>query len=212
MSLPYPNPSLETATNPYFQDNDFARGVQLRNNNISIWGNLQYLLDAITNNLWTPGQYMTYAGTSAPTGWLACDGASYLRTDYAALFSVIGTTYGSVDGTHFNVPDIRGITFVGSGTSGSHLRADGTAYDGGTVATFRNDQFQGIKQNVKRNDGAVVGDAALSVTAGGTPVLVAGATQQYLTAEYLTDGINGTPRYGNETRPAQIAALVCIKI
>jgi microcystin-dependent protein len=37
-----------------------------------------------------------------------CDGTSYLRTAYPALFTAIGTAYGTVDGTHFNVPDLRG--------------------------------------------------------------------------------------------------------
>lgn len=39
---------------------------------------------------------------------LLCDGTSYLRTDYPDLFASIGTIYGSIDGTHFNVPDYRG--------------------------------------------------------------------------------------------------------
>ncbi len=37
-----------------------------------------------------------------------CDGTSYLRASYAALFSAIGTAYGAADGSHFNVPDLRG--------------------------------------------------------------------------------------------------------
>lgn len=44
--------------------------------------------------------------------WLLCDGSSLLRTGYAELFSVIGTTYGAVDGTHFSLPDLRGRVAV----------------------------------------------------------------------------------------------------
>ena len=51
--------------------------------------------------------YFTY--TTAPTGWLKCNGAAISRTTYASLFSVIGTTFGSGDGsTTFNVPELRG--------------------------------------------------------------------------------------------------------
>ena len=57
-----------------------------------------------------------YAGSAAPAGWLLCDGTSYLRTTYANLFTAIGTLWGTVDGTHFNVPDLRGRSVVGSGT------------------------------------------------------------------------------------------------
>ncbi len=54
------------------------------------------------------GLSCTFCGTSAPTGWLMCDGASYLRSTYPDLFAVIGTSVGAADGTHFNVPDFRG--------------------------------------------------------------------------------------------------------
>ena len=57
------------------------------------------------------GTVNTYAGSTAPTGWLLCDGRSegILRATYADLFAVVGTTYGSGDGsTTFNLPDMRG--------------------------------------------------------------------------------------------------------
>lgn len=41
-------------------------------------------------------------------GWLKCDGRSLSRTTYAALFAVIGTSFGNVDGSSFNLPDCRG--------------------------------------------------------------------------------------------------------
>jgi microcystin-dependent protein len=49
------------------------------------------------------------AGTTAPTGWLLCDGSAVSRTAYADLFAVVGTYYGTGDGsTTFNVPNITG--------------------------------------------------------------------------------------------------------
>lgn len=45
---------------------------------------------------------------SVPSGWLYCDGSAISRTDYAALFDVIGTAYGEGDGsTTFNLPSMR---------------------------------------------------------------------------------------------------------
>lgn len=41
-------------------------------------------------------------------GWLKCDGRSLSRTTYSLLFAVIGTSFGSVDGNSFNLPDCRG--------------------------------------------------------------------------------------------------------
>jgi len=53
------------------------------------------------------GSIITYAGSSAPTGWLVCDGASLSTTTYAALFSTIGYSFGGSGGS-FNLPDLRG--------------------------------------------------------------------------------------------------------
>ena len=61
------------------------------------------------------GCVIPFAGAAAPTGWLLCQGQAISRTTYAQLFSVIGTTYGSGDGsTTFNLPDMRGRVAVGS--------------------------------------------------------------------------------------------------
>lgn len=63
-----------------------------------------------------------YAGTNVPPGYLACDGAAISRHNYAALFSVIGTTYGVGDGsTTFNVPTrLQASVILANGTAGSN--------------------------------------------------------------------------------------------
>lgn len=59
---------------------------------------------------------LSYAGSTAPAGWLLCNGAAVSRTTYAGLFGAIGTTYGAGDGsTTFNVPDARGRSIIGAG-------------------------------------------------------------------------------------------------
>ena len=56
-----------------------------------------------------PGMVNAFAGTTAPTGYLICDGSAVSRTTYADLFAVTGTNYGVGDGaTTFNLPDLRG--------------------------------------------------------------------------------------------------------
>jgi len=63
------------------------------------------------------GEIVPFAGSSNPnTNWLYCDGSSLLRSAYPDLFTVIGTVYGSVDSSHFNIPDLRGRASVGFGT------------------------------------------------------------------------------------------------
>ena len=63
------------------------------------------------------GIIQMYAGLTAPSGYLICDGSAISRTTYSALFNVIGTTYGSGDGTTFNLPDLRNRVPIGTGQS-----------------------------------------------------------------------------------------------
>lgn len=62
------------------------------------------------------GAIVAYAGSDEPLGWLKCDGRAVSRIDYAELYEVIGTTYGSGDGsTTFNIPDLENRVIVGAG-------------------------------------------------------------------------------------------------
>jgi microcystin-dependent protein len=55
------------------------------------------------------GSVHMMATTTAPSGYLKCNGAAVSRTTYSALFAIIGTTHGEGDGSStFNVPDLRG--------------------------------------------------------------------------------------------------------
>ena len=85
------------------------------------------------------GSITAYAGSTAPNGYLICDGSAISRTDYAKLFEVIGTTYGSGDGsTTFNIPDCRESALVGIGTRGSGV----ATHDTYTLGEFKDDQLQ----------------------------------------------------------------------
>ena len=66
------------------------------------------------------GSYIQFAGSQAPAGFLVCNGGAISRTTYSALFAVIGTTYGSGDGsTTFNLPNLTDRFLQGSSTSGT---------------------------------------------------------------------------------------------
>ena len=78
-------------------------------------------LDAGGFNL-PAGIVAPYAGSSAPSGWLLCNGAAVNRTTYAALFAVVGTTYGVGDGSStFNLPNLTGRIPVGADAGGTVL-------------------------------------------------------------------------------------------
>lgn len=75
--------------------------------------NLISITDRSGERLNQSGFMQPTAASTAPSGWLLCFGQSLLRTDYPDLFTAIGTTWGSVDGTHFSIPDMRGAIPVG---------------------------------------------------------------------------------------------------
>lgn len=85
------------------------------------------------------------AVNTVPAGWLKANGATVSRTTYAALFAVIGTTYGAGDGsTTFQLPDYRGY----------FLRSwdDGRGIDSGRVLGSTQ-----TSQNLSHNHGGITG-------------------------------------------------------
>jgi len=105
----------------------------------------------IRRNIGIPsGVVFPFAGTTAPYGYLICDGRAVSRTDYADLFLMIGTTYGIGDGsTTFNLPDYRGRFLRGvDGTAGNDPdKASRTAMNtggntGNAVGSVQDDTLQ----------------------------------------------------------------------
>ena len=81
-----------------------------------------------------PGAILPYGGATAPTGYALCDDTAKSRTDFAALFAIIGTTYGAGNGTTtFNLPDLRDRIPLGKGTNNSTLGAETTGASASAV-------------------------------------------------------------------------------
>lgn len=175
------------------------------------------LASAVQQLLVPAGAVQAFAMNSAPSGWLAANGAAVSRTTYSALWTALGTTsspYGQGDGsTTFNLPDLRGYFVRGSGTN-----SDGTA-----AGTF----------------GAKIADILKSHTHTGTTGVNGVHTHEYAAYAALTpkssaptptsnlwDGLVNRVTAGSgahshtfttdatgsgETAPRNIAMLYCIK-
>lgn len=61
------------------------------------------------------GQISLFAFNYAPVGYAKCEGQLLPISQYSALFSLLGTTYGGDGRTTFALPDFRGRTFLGAG-------------------------------------------------------------------------------------------------
>jgi microcystin-dependent protein len=54
------------------------------------------------------GEIKLFAGSFAPQGWFTCEGQTLSISQYTALFSLLGTTYGGDGTSTFKLPDLRG--------------------------------------------------------------------------------------------------------
>lgn len=82
------------------------------------------------------GQIMQVGFSFAPRGWMTCQGQILAIAQNTALFSLLGTTYGTGDGsTTFNVPDLRGRVIAGKDDMGGSAASRLTSSYFGTGAT-----------------------------------------------------------------------------
>jgi microcystin-dependent protein len=85
------------------------------------------------------GTIKDWPSNTIPNGWLECGGQAVSRTTFAALFAVIGATYGVGNGsTTFNLPDLRGRVTAGRDDMGGFTadRLVGGAPEGVDGATL----------------------------------------------------------------------------
>ncbi len=182
------------------------------------------------------GSVFALAGTQTgvPSGYLECDGSSQSRSTYAALFAVIGTTYGSASGTTFNVPNlrgqfIRGVNTTGSGTDanrniGSSQSEDNKSHNhsislsGTTSEKSLTGSITKISETFQSGGGSASGVFTKTggVNAGNTPSRVdsSPAAGVDLNASHNhTFSASGTSGdRGSETRPSNIAMMYIIKV
>lgn len=147
-----------------------------------------------------PGSGGIWFANSPPTGFLECNGSSLLRASYPALFSAIGTAYGSADGTHFTIPDLRGQFLRGWD--------NGRGVDSGRAwASLQLDAMQGHIHQPSDGGNFLTraGGSGSAIPSGG------GEVDDAVTGGPVTDGTHGTPRIASETRPTNVAAMFVIK-
>ena len=168
-----------------------------------------------------PGMIQAFALSTAPTGWILCNGGYINRTTYSDLFAAIGTTYGSTDGSNFAVPDLRGEFLRGWDNSrGIDTNAGNNPRSFGSVQ-------KGTAQAYNIPKGEDLGGHMEAGTAGNNmPVarLEVGvdyevkSTYEPSLAKHNTSGPRNTGNWitddgwgGGAARPRNVALLICIK-
>lgn len=144
------------------------------------------------------GSYIQFAGSQAPAGFLVCNGGEISRTTYSALFAVIGTTYGSGDGsTTFNLPNLTDRFLQGSTTSGTVKNAGLPDITGSVLRVLR---------------GSYGAAGALSDGSPGTESVPTGAPNVNSTTINLNASLSSSI-YGSSStvQPPALTCLICIK-
>lgn len=165
------------------------------------------LVQAVQNTLVPTGSVVAFAFNASagiPDGWLECNGFAVNRTTYNSLYSKIGVSYGSGDGsTTFNLPDLRGYFIRGSGTN-----SDGTA--SGSFATKQSDDVKPHTHSASVS----LGNAVLNVNVSQSGRSTGGSatvTDVSVFSGTVNGGISIGFNPGTETRPKNIAMMYCIK-
>jgi len=153
------------------------------------------------------GSVTMYAASSAPDGWLECDGSNVNRATFPNLFNAIGITFGSGDGsTTFGLPDLRG-EFVRGWDNGRGVDS------GRSFGTAQLDQMQritgtlGHRARIQTTSGAFTRSpsADFGTAAGGNGDETANFDSGNSPNARVSDTTDG------ETRPRNIALMYIIK-
>jgi len=108
------------------------------------------------------GTITMYGGTTAPEGWLFCNGGSYSTSAYPDLFAAIGYNFGG-SGASFNVPNFSGVVPKGVGSQ----NINGRAKSAGAIGTVLEDQMQRIYGTFPLDSNAHTRSGALYDSGGG---------------------------------------------
>ena len=139
------------------------------------------------------GVVQAFAGTTIPNGWLLCDGSAVSRTTYAKLFSVIGTTYGSGNGsTTFNLPNLVDKFVEGSATSGA-IKSAGLPNITGSFGLRPVDG--GLNVTWETNTGAI----KVATETGGSSICVSKGSSMDHPMNVIIDASRSSSVYGNST-------------
>lgn len=158
---------------------------------------------------------MTFA-TTAPSGWLICDGSAVSRTTYATLFAAIGISCGSGDGsTTFNIPDMRGYTPRGlDGTANRDPdKTTRTAMaTGGNTGNNIGSVQQDTLQNITGKIGGLSNSATTAVGAFAYESFYSGNGQNTQGNYSFTFDASRVARTSTETRMKNVNVNFIIKI
>jgi microcystin-dependent protein len=166
-----------------------------------------------TVNSVVTGTIQMWPTVTPPTGYLLCGGTAVSRSTYAALFAVIGTTFGVGDGTTtFNLPNYSDRMPIGSGTIGA-LAATGGSKDAVVVSHTHtatsnvSDPGHSHSINVNNSNASYSGGPSI-FGSGSTTGTNSASTGISVSTTNSTTGVSGT----NANLPPYLSINFIIKV
>ena len=158
-------------------------------------------LSLVPVSLVPSGTIIQFAGKTIPDGYLSCNGALVSRTQFADLFSAIGTTWGTGDGkTTFKLPNMHHRFLEGTTTTSE-------------VGTY----VEAGLPNITGSTGSVVGYSGQSASGAFSRSDAGDATLQpgrlVTTASISFKASDSSSKYGgaSSVQPPSLRLLACIK-
>lgn len=161
---------------------------------------------ALQQALAPTGSILPFAGDTAPSGWLICDGTLLNRTNYSTLYAVVGTRFGYTDSSNFRIPDLRGQFLRGRDFGvgrdpdrGSRSAMNSGGATGDAVGSVQGDQFRAHTHNLPTDGaGGGVDQPSLTYTSSND--------------ETWSSWPGSAAAGGNETRPTNAYVNFIIKL
>ena len=135
-----------------------------------------------------------------PKGWTFCNGQTLPINQNAALFSLVGTTYGGNGTTTFQLPNLQGCVPVHMGSNGGNSYTLGQQ-SGEANVTLNINTLAAHTHTVNANTGADANVPNSSVVPGGGGVAAYGAAPGNTTMNTAIVGLNGGSQPHSNLQP-----------
>jgi len=179
------------------------------------------------------GSVFCMAVATVPSGYLECNGAAVSRTTYSVLFAVIGTAYGTGNGSStFNLPDLRGEFVRGfdngkgtdNGRSIATSQSASNASHNHSISLSGTTSNKSLTGNVRKISETFAGAGTVSgvfskmqnqsapFTPGGPDSSSTGGFSMDASHDHTFSASGTSGNQGSESRPRNIAMMYVIKI
>ena len=155
------------------------------------------------------GQIIFFAGNYAPRNWALCYGQLLPISEYQALFSILGTTYGGDGRTTFALPDLRGRIAMGQGSNPTGSSYPLGFMGGQETVLLNGSQMPVHSHNIRAKEEGDTDDPN-GVYIAGNGQLSFGTTSDVTLNQSTVDSAGGNQPHNNMQPYTALSCIICI--